>query len=103
MMMRTALVSALTTLLLLIATGTPAHAEANCKNLPSDAQLKALLIAAQAGSPNSPGGAGGIFDGKKMWGARPRPTPRTPSAWTSLRCQPLGSTPSSSPAIRCSA
>jgi len=69
MMMRTALVSALTTLLLLIATGTPAHAEANCKNLPSDAQLKALLIAAQAGSPNSPGEAGGIFHGTKMWGA----------------------------------
>src|SRR5438046_9222569 len=64
-----ALVSALTTLLLLIATGTPAHAEANCKNLPSDAQLKALLIAAQAGSPNSPGEAGGIFHGTKMWGA----------------------------------
>ena len=64
-----ALVSALTTLLLLIATGTPAHAEANCKNLPSDGQLKALLIAAQAGSPNSPGEAGGIFHGTKMWGA----------------------------------
>src|SRR5207247_7351346 len=69
MMMRTALVSALTTLLLLIATDPPAHAEANCKNLPSDAQLKALLIAAQAGSPNSPGEAGGIFHGTKMWGA----------------------------------
>src|SRR5438046_1044733 len=64
-----ALVSALTTLLLLIATDPPAHAEANCKNLPSDAQLKALLIAAQAGSPNSPGEAGGIFHGTKMWGA----------------------------------
>src|SRR5207247_10866329 len=69
MMMRTALLSALTTLLLLIATGTPAHAEANCKNLPCYAQLKALLIDAQAGSPHSPVEAGGVVPGTMLLGA----------------------------------
>src|SRR5207253_2342235 len=62
-------VSAIATLLLAIVTGSTAHAQGNCQNLPNDSQLKALLVAAQAGSPASPGDAGGIFHGKKMWGA----------------------------------
>jgi uncharacterized protein GlcG (DUF336 family) len=69
MMVRRGLVSAIATLLLVMVTGGPAHADGNCKDLPNDSQLKALLVAAQAGSPASPGDAGGIFHGKKMWGA----------------------------------
>lgn len=42
---------------------------ATCQGLPTAAQLQALLVAAQGGSPNSPGAAGGLFNGERMWGA----------------------------------
>jgi uncharacterized protein GlcG (DUF336 family) len=68
MTLRPRVLSVTATLLLLLTAGT-AHAQINCRDLPTDGQLKALLIGAQAGSPNSPGAAGGIFNGAKMWGA----------------------------------
>jgi len=40
-----------------------------CNDLPNNAELQTLLNNAQSGSPSSPGVAGGLFDGKRMWGA----------------------------------
>src|SRR3989440_4876248 len=69
MMVRTGLVSAIAPRLLAIVTGSTAHAQGIGQSLPNDSQLKARRVAAQAGSPASPGDAGGMFHGKKMWGA----------------------------------
>lgn len=41
----------------------------NCANLPTDSQLKALLISAQTSGSPSPGPVGGLFEGTRMWGA----------------------------------
>jgi uncharacterized protein GlcG (DUF336 family) len=52
-----------------LAIGTPAMAASKCDGLPNNTQLQALLTAAPNGSPNSPGGGGGLFNGTRMWGA----------------------------------
>lgn len=44
---------------------TAANPPSNCQNLPSESQLKSLLVAAQT----SGGDAGGLFHGTRMWGA----------------------------------
>lgn len=51
------------------AAATPVMAAGKCSELPNNAALQALLVAAPGGSPNSPGGGGGLFNGEKMWGA----------------------------------
>ena len=43
----------------------PAFADNNCSGLPSAAQLKTLLVAAQ----NVQKPIGGLFEGTRMWGA----------------------------------
>jgi uncharacterized protein GlcG (DUF336 family) len=47
--------------------GAASAAAANCRGLPNEAQLKALLIAAS--SPSNGGVVGGLFEGTRMWGA----------------------------------
>lgn len=52
-----------------LTTVSPAAATLKCGGLPNNTALRALLVAAPSGSPNSPGEAGGLFNGTRMWGA----------------------------------